>query len=922
MEYIMVMRCSDTGYIHVEPLRSRSSKEMVTAFEKGENFFRSFDCTHNHVRLDNETSATLKESFRDLNISAEYVAPNNHRQNAAERDIRTFKNHFIATLSTADPCFPLDEWDLLLPQSEMTLNLMRPSRVHPELSAWEDLRGRYDFNRHPIAPLGTRVTVFEDPESRGSWHPHGVRGFYVAPALDHYRCFKVLVEDTRRTRITDSVTWHPREEVSLENIGRLVQDVVETTARRRKRRVGRRSRGRRRPRHDTAPMATGVAVPPAVPSQSSNLPNDKEIATPAAPFNEGSPQTPQMGARRVSSRGRVWKPNRRYLSSDKGMTEYGGLAKSYRVACRGDDAELWHKAACEEFERLIDTTETMKFIPWEEKPKGRIVSYYNPQIRVKIKDGGAKEYRVRGTYGGNISDYLGPKAARTADMTSIKILLNAVASEGAEFMTADIKDFYLGTPMQRTEYMRVHLDQIPPQAREKYVAGGMANKDGYVLAEISKGIYGLAQAGRLAQQRLCDHLAKHGYRPISKVNPCVFKHEKNNVVFCLVVDDFGVKYKDRRHAEHLMDTLKMMYTVKEDWQGRAYVGFDIRQDRERGTVTLSMPRYIDDAAERFNIDTSVKLESPAQGGCIDDGGEHAATDEQKKRIQQIVGVLLYYARAVDPTIIVRVSKLSSEIATATVSTLKAAERVLQYAATNPRAEVTYHKSEMKLTAYSDASYLTERNARSRRGGVFFLGDHGRDDLLNGPILCCSSIIDVVVSSAAESEYAAAYLNAREATHIRDTLEALGYPQGATHIISDNSFVCDLVSGDCKAKKSRCMDMRFFWLKDRVEQGQFCVKWHGREQNIADYFTKDLPTKLFAEMRPYIVLEGERRSVKELVGTSKYGRKEGDTDGMVCEEGVFRTEIAVSPKDTAGHHKPRNRTYCSVVRGESNNNLIT
>jgi hypothetical protein len=114
MEYIMVMKCSDSGYIHVEPLATRNSKEMTTAFERGVKFFRSFDRVHLHVRLDNETSVTLKESFKNLSIAAEYVAPSNHRQNAAERDIRTFKNHFIATLATADPCFPLDEWDLIL----------------------------------------------------------------------------------------------------------------------------------------------------------------------------------------------------------------------------------------------------------------------------------------------------------------------------------------------------------------------------------------------------------------------------------------------------------------------------------------------------------------------------------------------------------------------------------------------------------------------------------------------------------------------------------------------------------------------------------------------------------------------------------------------------------------------------------------
>jgi hypothetical protein len=93
MEYIMVMKCSDSGHIHMEPLATRSSKEMATAFERGVKFFRSFDRVHLHVRLDNETSVTLKESFKSLSITAKYVAPNNHRQNAAERDIRTSKNH-------------------------------------------------------------------------------------------------------------------------------------------------------------------------------------------------------------------------------------------------------------------------------------------------------------------------------------------------------------------------------------------------------------------------------------------------------------------------------------------------------------------------------------------------------------------------------------------------------------------------------------------------------------------------------------------------------------------------------------------------------------------------------------------------------------------------------------------------------------
>jgi hypothetical protein len=94
---------------------------------------------------------------------------------------------------------------------------------------------------------------------------------------------------------------------------------------------------------------------------------------------------------------------------------------------------------------------------------------------------------------------------------------------------------------------------------------------------------------------------------------------------------------------------------------------------------------------------------------------------------------------------------------------------------------------------------------------------------------------------------------------------------------------------------------------------------GREQNIADDFTKDLPTKEFTSMRAFIVPEGRRKSVKELVGTSKAGSQEGAADRMVCE-GVFTTETVVSLKDTA-NHKPHNRTYHAVlVESLSNLNL--
>ena len=130
-----------------------------------------------------------------------------HRRNEAERCIRTAKNHIIASLANMDPNFPLAASKFLFEQAEITLNLLRPSPTDASKSAWEDMHGRpYDFNRHPLAPPGTRVVVHD--KHRSTWAPHGIDGFYVGPKLDGHRMFQVYIPRTRHVRTTDTLSWH------------------------------------------------------------------------------------------------------------------------------------------------------------------------------------------------------------------------------------------------------------------------------------------------------------------------------------------------------------------------------------------------------------------------------------------------------------------------------------------------------------------------------------------------------------------------------------------------------------------------------------------------------------------------------------------------------------------------------------------
>jgi hypothetical protein len=162
------------------------------------------------MKLDNEASKLLKTQLHQQDITFQLVPPYSHRRNSAERAIRSFKDHLIAGLSSTDKSFPMHLWDRLLPQAVIALNMLGTSRVNTKLSATTHIFGQYDFNWAPMAPPGTRIIAYETPIRRRTWDPHGQDGWYIGPALEHYRCHKVYITKTRGDRIVETVEFFPR----------------------------------------------------------------------------------------------------------------------------------------------------------------------------------------------------------------------------------------------------------------------------------------------------------------------------------------------------------------------------------------------------------------------------------------------------------------------------------------------------------------------------------------------------------------------------------------------------------------------------------------------------------------------------------------------------------------------------------------
>jgi hypothetical protein len=141
------------------------------------------------------------------------------------------------------------------------------------------------------------------------------------------------------------------------------------------------------------------------------------------------------------------------------------------------------------------------------------------------------------------------------------------------------------------------LSSLPQETIDKYNLMELA-QDGKVYIEIQKGMYGLPQAGILTNKLLQRNLAKDGYLPTQHARG-LWKNDTRPVSFSLVVDNFGVRYVGREHAEHLMACIKNNYEISNDWKGSAYCGLTLDWDYYNRTVDLSMPGYIKSALHKY-----------------------------------------------------------------------------------------------------------------------------------------------------------------------------------------------------------------------------------------------------------------------------------------------------------------------------------
>ncbi len=450
------------------------------------------------------------------------------------------------------------------------------------------------------------------------------------------------------------------------------------------------------------------------------------------------------------------------------------------------------------------------------------------------------------------------------------MLFNSVIStKDALFMTMDISNFYLMTPLHCPEFICMKLSDISDEVIKEYKLREKATKNGSIYIKAKRGMYGLPQSGLLANELLEKRLNKHGYQQ-NKLVPRLWQHNTGPIQFTLVVDDFGVKYVGKERAQHLNNTYKEHYKLTCDWTGTRYIGITLDWDYKKQQVHLSMPNYVKKALKQFqHIASKLKhspyLSVPIQYGAKKQYATQELTaplldDKAEWFIHQVCDEFLFLGRAVDSTLLCPICAIPSQSSKPTTDTMQQTLQLLDYLATQEDAVLSYHASDMVLAVHSNPSYLSEPKAYSRAGGHFFLSSDTTIPPNNGTVLNIAHIIKNLMSSATKAELAGLYIMAHKAVYSRIILEELGHKQQPpTPIQTDNTMADAVINGKIQPKQTKAMDMRFHWLQDRECQQQFRIYWKPGKMNYVDYWTKHHPESHHRNIRkeflkPTIVFE--------------------------------------------------------------------
>lgn len=489
---------------------------------------------------------------------------------------------------------------------------------------------------------------------------------------------------------------------------------------------------------------------------------------------------------------------------------------NYDKAIQTPERDKWVEAMDEEISALSKNS------TWElcDLPNDKKLVDNRWVFKIKFKKNGTIErYKARLVARGFTQEY-GVDYLETFSpvvrFTSVRTLLAIAAQERLILKQFDIKTAFLYGELQEDIFME------QPE--------GYSDGSGRVC-KLVKSLYGLKQSSRCWNQKFSKFLNDFGLVP-SKVDPCVFIQETDGdkIMLAIYIDDGLLAASNQKLIETLINYLMEIFEIKVG-EPDCYLGMEIEQQQD-GSLFVSQRNYAVKVLQRFNMEDCNPISTPADPGQF--------SDEKSEMVEfpyrQAVGSLMYLAVATRPDISYAVGYISRFMENPNQQHVKAVKRVIKYIKGTTDYGIIFkcNQKNFVLSVFSDADYAGDQvTRRSTTGYIFLLG--------SGAISWGSERQKSVALSTTESEYVAASQTIKELVWIRRLLFDLqaDVMNNVPMLFMDNQSAIKLVKNPEYHKRSKHIDVKYHFIREKYEEGVFNLEYVASEDQLGDIFTKAL-----------------------------------------------------------------------------------
>jgi hypothetical protein len=487
--------------------------------------------------------------------------------------------------------------------------------------------------------------------------------------------------------------------------------------------------------------------------------------------------------------------------------------QSFSEAMSAPDSDQWREAMKAELSAL-DAMKT-----WDDgvsRPSEAPVVDSRWVFKRKFRcDGSVEKHKARlvakgftQTHGVDYFETFAP----VARLETIRYAVSLVASSpDLEIHHLDVNSAFLNSSLEDEIYMRLPTD-----------LGGN-------VVQLRKSLYGLKQSPRCWNKEVTGYLLSLGFTQ-SVADPCLFISRCDSVLRiivlwvddCLVVGDFN-------DIADIKKALMAKYLMKDLGSLSQFVGLSIEK-MENG-IKVHQSAYLSRVLERFGVDDCAGLDTPSLIAPKDHPGS-GQKFENVSIYRQAVGCLNYLANGTRPDISFSVSVVARKLSDPSVLDWINVKRILSYLKRTQNAGIFYSRAGSKLVGYSDASYAENAKGRKSTGGYVFM-------LNNGAVSWKSKKQSCVSISSAEAELISLSKAAQECIWLGKLETDLGVGLTPRLIYEDNQATIRLTKDYVYSDRSKHIDVRYFFCREKVMEGVIQVEYMPTEKMVADILTKCL-----------------------------------------------------------------------------------